>query len=140
MRPMIARTLAAHRKRGKPAPLAAPPQGPHAQVIQAFDGSPIAIVLRQVLDEMWASPILTRRCKGLLFAVVAQGLGCPLSTAAAQQVLLDEGLESDEIRQILTHLDAPALTPTERTLLGFARETIWYQPAPFAASFPSSSS
>src|SRR5262249_43158352 len=32
--------------------------------------------------------------------------------------------------QILTHLDAPELDAAERHLLPFARDTIWYEPAP----------
>ena len=46
-----------------------------------------------------------------------------------QYYLRAEGLAPAEIAQALTHLDSPALTPTERSLLGFARETVWYQPA-----------
>lgn len=129
MRPLIARTLAAHTTRGKPASPAAPHEGPHAQLIQAFDGSPIAHALAEVLDEAWASPILTRRCKALLFAVVAQALNCRLTATAIEPLLLAEGLAPGEIAQSLSHLDAPALTAVERTLLGFARETVWYQPA-----------
>ena len=34
------------------------------------------------------------------------------------------------LTQILTHLDAPELDPVERLLVPFARETIWYEPAP----------
>ena len=130
MRPLIARPPAARAARGKPTPLAAPPQGPHAQVIRAFEGSPIAPALAQVLDEAWASPILTRRCKALLFAVVAQALECRLAAAAIEPLLAAEGLAPGEIAQTLSHLDAPVLTPVERALLGFARETVWYQPAP----------
>lgn len=128
-RPLIARILAAHASRGKPTPMATPPQGPHAVLIQAFAGSPIAPRLAQVLEEAWASPLLTRRCKALLFAVVGQALGCPRTSAAMEPVLVAEGLSRGEIAQLLSHLHSPALTPTERALLGFARETVWYQPA-----------
>lgn len=129
MRPLISRTLAAHAGRGQPAPGAAPGEGPHAIVIEAFRGSPIAPALAQALADAWGSPILTRRCKALLFAVVAQALQCRFSAAAIGPVLRAEGLAPGEIDQILSHLDSPALTPAERSLLGFARETVWYQPA-----------
>ena len=129
MRPLIARTLAAHAGQGAPAAGGESPEGPYAIVIQAFEGSPIARALAQALADAWSSPILTRRCKALLFAVVAQALECRLSAAAIEPVLRAEGLSPAEIAQALTHLDSPALTPTERGLLGFARETVWYQPA-----------
>lgn len=129
MRPLISRTLAAHAGKGEPASGAAPGEGPHAIVIEAFRGSPIAPALAQALAEAWGSPILTRRCKALLFAVVAQALQCRFSAAAIGPVLRAEGLAPGEIEQVLSHLDSPALTPAERSLLGFARETVWYQPA-----------
>ena len=34
------------------------------------------------------------------------------------------------VGQVLTHLDAPELDAVERLLVAFARETIWYEPAP----------
>ena len=46
-----------------------------------------------------------------------------------QPVLVAEGLPEGEIAQLLSHLQSPALTPPERALLGFARETVWYQAA-----------
>lgn len=129
LRPLIARVLAAHASRGKPTPMPAAPRGPHAGLIQAFAGSPIAPRLTEVLEEAWGSPVLTRRCKALLFAVVGQALGCPRTAAAMRPVLVSAGLGEDELAQLLSHLHSPALTPTERALLGFARETVWYQPA-----------
>jgi alkylhydroperoxidase family enzyme len=129
LRPLLARILAAHTSRGRPAPMAAAPQGPHAALIQAFAGSPIAPRLAEVLDEAWGSRLLTRRCKALLFAVVGQALGCPRTAAAMRPALVAEGLSPEEIARLLAHLDSPALTPAERSLLGFARETVWYQPA-----------
>lgn len=130
MRPLIAKTLAAHTGPGAAIPVGATSaQGPHAALIRAFDGSPIAPALAQALAEAWASPILTRRCKALLFAVVAQALECRISAAAIGPALANEGFSSGEIARLLSHLDAPQLTPVERDLLGFARETVWYQPA-----------
>ncbi len=129
LRPLIAKTIAAHTGPGTPVALSAAPQGPHARVIGAFDGSPIAPALSRVLDEAWTSPILTRRCKALLFAVVAQALDCRMAASAIAPLLAAEGLAQGELEKVLSHLDAPLLTPTERALLGFARETVWYQPA-----------
>jgi alkylhydroperoxidase family enzyme len=48
----------------------------------------------------------------------------------AARCLRDEGLTEESLRRVLTHLDAPELTPEERLLVPFARETIWYEPAP----------
>ena len=78
----------------------------------------------------WASPHLTRRCKLLMLAVVARGLGCEVCALEVGEALRGEGLTETTITQALTHLDAPELDPVERLLVPFARDTIWYEPAP----------
>ena len=50
-------------------------------------GSPIAQALSRALEEMWASPHLTRRCKLLMFAVVARGLACDVCARAVSKDL-----------------------------------------------------
>lgn len=130
LRPLINRILAAHHFRGRPTPLDRTPSHPYAGLVQAFAGSPIAPALGRTLEDMWDSPHLTRRCKLLLFAVVARGLGCEVCEMEATGALRDEGLSEAARTQVLTHLDAPELHPLERLLVPFARETIWYEPAP----------
>jgi AhpD family alkylhydroperoxidase len=130
LRPLIARMLEARRSRGQPTPLHRVPSYPYAALVKAFAGSPIATVLAQTLEAMWASPALTRRCKLLMFAVIARGLGCAVCEAEAVRSLRDEGLTEPVLARILTHLDAPELDAVERVLVPFARETIWYEPAP----------
>jgi hypothetical protein len=46
------------------------------------------------------------------------------------EALRGEGVKDATLAQVLTHLDAPELDPIERLLVPFARETIWYEPAP----------
>jgi len=129
-RPLIARMLEARRSRGRPTPLDRIPSYPYAALVTAFAGSPIATVLAQTLEAMWASPALTRRCKLLMFAVIARGLACTVCEAEAGRSLQEEGMPEPVLTRILTHLDAPELDPVERMLVPFARETIWYEPAP----------
>lgn len=129
LRPFVSRVLGGHRRRGIPVPAPAPARGFYGEVIDAYAGSPIAGALACMLDELWASPVLTRRCKALLFAVVATGLECAHSLDAARAVLRAEGLADDAVGRALRHLQAPELDPLENLLLPFARETIWYQPA-----------
>jgi hypothetical protein len=78
---------------------------------------------------MWASPVLGRRCKLLMFAVVARGLSCDVCPPDVHEALRQEGIKEDTLAHVLTHLDAPELDPVERVLVPFARETIWYEPA-----------
>lgn len=128
LRPLLGRTLKRHRSRGQATSLDRVPSYPYARLVTAYAGSPIAPVLARTLDEMWASPHLTRRCKLLMFAVVARGLACEVCALEVGAALRAEGLPEAALAQILTHLDAPELEPIERLLVPFARETIWYEP------------
>jgi AhpD family alkylhydroperoxidase len=104
--------------------------GPFAPAVNAFDGLPLGRSLRTVLDEAWASPLLSRRAKALIFAVVARGLGAPSAEREAARLAAAEGLAKDALEPALAYLAAPGLDPVEAQLAPFARETLWYQPAP----------
>jgi len=130
LRPLIGRILKNHRSRGRATPLDRVPSYPYARLVTAYAGSPIAPALARTLEEMWASPHLTRRCKLLMLAVVARGLACQVCALEVGEALQREGLKEAVLTQVLTHLDAPELDPVERLLVPFARETIWYEPAP----------
>jgi alkylhydroperoxidase family enzyme len=103
---------------------------PFAGLLRSMDGLPAAPKLLGVLDEAWSSPLLTRRSKALAFAVVARGLESRQCEREAVRVLAEEGLEPAKVEEILAHLGSPELDPTEVAVVRFARETIWYQPAP----------
>ena len=127
-RPLYARMVRGWRKRGQPASFARPPEGPFAGLLLQFEGSPIGPVLASALDDLWVSPILSRQCKALMFAVVSRGLGCQSSHDEMARVLEAEGLKAADAEQILAHLGGPRLGADETALLAFARDTIWYEP------------
>jgi AhpD family alkylhydroperoxidase len=130
LRPFVDRLMRGRRHPGRSvAAQAAVPDLPYGRLAAAFAGSPIAALLAQVLDEMWASSVLSRRCKLLIFAVVSRGLPCEVCELEAGQALQREGLDAATVAHALAHLDAPGLEPVERLLLPFARETLWYEPA-----------
>jgi alkylhydroperoxidase family enzyme len=129
IRPLLNRVLKSHCSRGQATPLNHTPSGPYARLVKAYEGSPIAPALGRTLEEMWASPHLTRRCKLLMLAVVARGLACEVCAPVLVEALEREGLAHSAVVQALVHLDAPELDPIERLLVPFARETIWYEPA-----------
>ena len=129
LRPWINRLVRRHRSYGRATPLQRVPAPPYAGLVQAYAGSPIAPAIAGALDEMWASPHLTRRCKLLMLAVIGRGLGCEACAPELREALQREGVAEATLAQVLTHLDAPELDPIERLLVSFARETIWYEPA-----------
>jgi AhpD family alkylhydroperoxidase len=130
LRPLLNRLLRRSRYPGRPTPLERMPSPPYARLVEAYAGSPIGAAVARTLEEMWASPHLTRRCKLLMLAVVARGLACEACAPELREALQREGVTEATLTQVLTHLDAPPLDPVERLLIPFARETIWYEPAP----------
>jgi alkylhydroperoxidase family enzyme len=129
LRPIINRIIERHRSRGQSAPLERAPSHPYARLIERYAGSPIASALGRTMEEMWASPHLTRRCKLLIFAVIARGLACDVCAVEIRNALEAEGLNEPTLARVLTHLDAPELDEIDRLLVRFARETIWFDPA-----------
>jgi alkylhydroperoxidase family enzyme len=127
-RPLVARMMRGWRKRGQSVSFARAPAGPFAGLLQHFEGSPIGPALATALDDLWASPILSRHCKALMFAVIGHGLGCQSSREELATVLQAEGLAPDDTEKILAHLGGPDMGADESALLAFARDTIWYEP------------
>jgi alkylhydroperoxidase family enzyme len=128
----LVRPLLAWRMRAKPRPPEPPPEpneGPCARVVAALGDSPAAGVLRRVIDDAWASEILPRRTKALMFAVIGKALRCTYSGDEARALLGREGLRPAEFDDILTNLGSARLDAREARLVPFARETVRCQPA-----------
>ena len=131
LRPFVGRMMRSRRSKGAPDFLEPEiARGPFCYLMLALDGLPLSRSLRQFVDEAWQSPLLSRRVKGLVVAVIARGLGCKLSEQEATRLVAEEGLGADALEEILAHLASPRLDPAESVILPFARETIWYRPAP----------
>src|SRR5207253_1385129 len=112
---------------GEPPPQ--PNDGPLAALVTALGDSPAASVVRRMIEGAWNSPVLPRRTRALLLAVVARALGCAYSEGEARRLLAAEGLEGSHVDEILTHLGSAQLDRREARLVPFARETVRYQPA-----------
>ncbi len=130
LRPFMAPIMRRFRRRAKLEPLAESERtGPFAAFVCALDGLPAAHALRGALDACFGSDILTPRSKALVFAVVARALGDLRFEHDATAIALEAGLERSDLDEILAHLTSPRLDATERIIVPFARETVWYRPA-----------
>ena len=128
-RPLIAFAITRTAVHARGEPLGqAEREGTFSEVVLAFARLPFARSLRATLDGMWASPVLAKRTKALVVAVVARALGCPFAEREATEILLEEGLQTQQVEEILAHLSSAELDPTERVAISFARETVWYEP------------
>jgi alkylhydroperoxidase family enzyme len=102
-------------------------QGAFGPVVATLAGLPAAAVMRDALDGAFASPVLSRPAKALMFAVVARTLGCRHSEAASRALLETDGFAAAEIDAALATLDCARLPPQESRLLSWARDTVYYQ-------------
>ncbi len=107
-----------------------PTDAPFGALYARLDGLPLGRAAWNRSAEAWASDILPRRSKALIFAVVARALGCEASEREAARLVAAEGMTGAELEQVLTHLSSPQLDPIEAEIVPFARETVWYTPAP----------
>jgi AhpD family alkylhydroperoxidase len=103
-------------------------RGPFAYLVGALDGLPAARALRETLDAALASPLLPKRAKALIFAVIARGLDDPLAARGASELLAECGFTDEWAEPVLTHLGSPELDPIESALVPFARGTIRGRP------------
>lgn len=126
VRPFVARSL---RGRHVP-PRTAPAGGACGDVVAALGDAPAASTLRVIIDEALASPVLPRRTKLLMFAVIGRALGCDRSEREATGSLAAEGLEPADVAEILANLGSPRLDRRDAMLVPFARETVRYQNIP----------
>ncbi len=126
MRPVMAWRL--RKRRQSPG---APPrnEGIGATVVAALGDSPSARIVRRIVDDAWSSPIVPRRTKALVLAVVAKALGCVAMERDARALLEVDGLTAADVDEVLANLGSPALDPREALLVPFARETVRYQSA-----------
>jgi uncharacterized peroxidase-related enzyme len=124
MRPMMAWRMRPKPRRPEPV---ARNEGPGAALVAALGDSPSAGLLRRMLDDAWDSPVLPRRTKALMFAVIAKALECMRCEEEARGELVAAGLDAATIDGVLANLGSPALDAREALLVPFGRETVRYQ-------------
>ena len=125
LRPLVARQFRA--KRLPAAALPAPNAPPFAALIARLEGSPTAHALRHMLDDALASPVLPRRTKLLMFAVVGRALASDHVIEEAERALAADGLSPDDVEDVVANLGSERLDERERLLVPFARETVRYR-------------
>lgn len=129
LRPLLARAFRARLRQGRPESLAEEwKQVPFAHVPLALDGLPMARIQAEILALAFGPTALSQRAKALVFAVVARGLGSERCESEARRLLADEGLDGEQVDEVLAHLGSSKLDPIEAAIVPFARETIRVRP------------
>ena len=123
--------LATANRRSIPVPADFVPKddAPFARINAPLVGLPAAYLLNETLIDAFDSPVLSRRLKGLVFAVVARILECRFCEPESRRLLRKEGLEDAEVDACLSALASPKLDERESAVLAWARDTVHYQPA-----------
>jgi alkylhydroperoxidase family enzyme len=103
--------------------------GPFGTIVATLAGLPGATIFRTALDGAFASAVLPRSVKALMFAVVARTLGCRISEIEARKLLVAEGFSDDEIDSALLTLRSPRLSQRDARLIPWVRNTVYYQTA-----------
>jgi alkylhydroperoxidase family enzyme len=128
----VMRLLAERRRRGKRDPQATAETlgaGDYGTVLRPLAGLPGARVMKGALDGAFASPVLSRAVKALMFAIVARSLDCRPSEAEARRLLAAEGYSEAEVDKALSTLQSPKLSQAEARLLPWVRDTVHIQTA-----------
>ncbi len=101
--------------------------GGFAPVIAPLAQLPAYRVMHSMLQDAFASDVLTVPTKALMFAVVARTLGCSFCEREAFKMLAQEGLGEGEIETALSTLQWKGLAPQQSGLLAWARDTVYYE-------------
>lgn len=126
----VMRLLAERRRRGKTDPAAtaeALGAGVYGPVLAPLAGLPGSWIMKGALDGAFASPVLSRGTKALMFAIVARSLDCRTSETVARGLLAAEGFAEADIDKALATLASDRLPPAEAGLLPWVRATVHYQ-------------
>ena len=126
----VMRMLAARRRRSTPDPAAtagALRAGAFGRVLEPLAGLPGAWIMKNALDGAFASGVLSRAAKALMFAIVARTLECGPCEGGARELLQAEGYAAPEIDEALAKLGSARLSAAEAKLLPWVRSTVHYQ-------------
>lgn len=100
-----------------------------AQILLPLAGLPAARIMRDALDGVFASDVLGRDTKALIFATVARTMGCSLCESFAIEMLREGGMDAQEIAAALAHLHTDRLPARQAGLLSWSRSTVYYDTA-----------
>ncbi|HUK05658.1 MAG TPA: hypothetical protein VLV90_11325 [Burkholderiales bacterium] len=129
----LMRRMSARRRdgRGLPAPDAKSlGGGPFGPILVPLAGLPAAQVVKTALEGAFASLVLSRGVKALMFAIVARTLECRPCESQACAMLAGEGFAAAESEAAIGTLASARLPAAESRLLPWVRATVHYQTGP----------
>jgi len=101
--------------------------GPFGEIVATLAGLPAARIVKAALDGAFASQVVSRPTKALMFAIVARALDCRQSEAEARELLAVDGYDAAAVEAAVRTLADARLPPHEAPLLPWVRDTVHYQ-------------
>lgn len=88
-----------------------------------------AMLLQETLDDAFASDVIPRPTKALMFGVVARALECQFCESNVSRMLESIGFTAAEVNTALSTLSSPRLDANGQALIAWVRDTVRYQPS-----------
>ncbi|HEX7926402.1 MAG TPA: hypothetical protein VF678_02355, partial [bacterium] len=88
-----------------------------------------AALLQDTLDDAFASTVIPRSTKALMFGVVARALECEFCESNVSRMLESAGFTAAEVDSALSTLSSPRLDANGQALISWVRDTVRYQPS-----------
>jgi hypothetical protein len=101
--------------------------GPFGGLVATLAGLPAARIVKTALDGAFASDVVSRPTKALMFAIVGRALDCRYTEAEARALLAADGYDAASVDAAVRTLADARLPPREAPLLSWVRDTIHYQ-------------
>ena len=99
----------------------------YSGVIQSLNGLPAASVINDAMVGAFASDVLSRELKVLMFAVVARALECQFCLSESKNMANDLGIDEEEFNNALASLSSHRLNEQEAKLFTWTRETVHFE-------------
>ncbi len=103
--------------------------GPFGPILAPLAGLPAERIMKDALEGAFASPVLSRPTKALMFAIVARTLECALCENQARGLLDGYGIQAQDVDSALAQLHSDQLPGAESALLSWTRGTVYYDVA-----------
>lgn len=101
--------------------------GPFERLVAELGPSPAARLLRRTIDGCITSGLAELRTKALAMAVVGRAAGCRFTEEEARALCRRAAIEDGVVDEVLAHLSSAALSPFERKVVRYARQSVRYE-------------
>ncbi len=97
-------------------------------IISVLGNTKNAMWLKTTIDGCFASKLIRKKVKLLMFGVISRALSCDYCMDIVLSNMTNNETERETIEHVLSTFESDDLSEVEKYLLNWTRETIWYKP------------